>query len=105
MYGKVQVVSWVLQLEKDLEEARLKWADLTKERASLVVEVKLLPKPEADVAELQMTISKLCTAHQAKIEGLHRIHQAKVGRLCDLHSAKIEHKDSFYEAEKVRVLS
>ena len=39
MYNKVQVDSWVLQLEKDLEEARLKWVDLAKERANLFTDV------------------------------------------------------------------
>ena len=43
MYSKVQVDSRVPLLEKDLEEARLKWVDLAKELADLVVEVKKVP--------------------------------------------------------------
>ena len=43
MYSKVQVDSRVPQLEKDLKEARLKWVDLAKELADLVVEVKKVP--------------------------------------------------------------
>ena len=105
MYGKVQANSWVPHLEKDLEEAWLKWANLAKEWAALAVEVKMLTKLEADVAELQKTISELPIAHQDKIEGLRKTHQAEVERLCSLHSTERERKDSFCEVEKVRVLS
>ena len=97
----MQANSRVLQLEKDLEEARLKWANLAKEWAALAAEVKLLPKLEADVAELRKTISELHTAHQVEIEGLHKTHQAEVQRLRNPHSMEIERKDSFCEAEKV----
>ena len=52
LYNKVQANSRVRQLEKDLEEARLKWVDLAKERVVLTVEVKKVPKLKADVAKL-----------------------------------------------------
>ena len=45
--------SWVPQLEKDLEEARLKWVDLAKKRADLAAKVKNVPKLEAEVDELK----------------------------------------------------
>ena len=83
----------------------MKWADLAKERLVLAVEVKKLPKLEADVTALQKTVFELRGSHQAKIETLHDSHQAEVERLCSLHLAEIERKDAFYEAEKVRVLS
>ena len=40
----------------------------------------MLPKLEADVAELRNTISKLRIAHQDEIEGLRRTHEAEVER-------------------------
>ena len=43
----------MLQLEKELEEDRLKWVDLAKERLALVPEVKKVTKLEADVIALQ----------------------------------------------------
>ena len=101
MYSKVQVDSWVPQLEKDLEEARLKRVDLAKEQAVLVVKVKKVPKLEAEVDELKQNILKLCKFHQAEVEGLRTAHQVEVERLHDLHSVEIESKNSFYEAEKV----
>ena len=52
MYDKVQADSRVPQLEKELEEARLKWADLAKECLALALEVKKVPKLEADVTAL-----------------------------------------------------
>ena len=88
-----------------MEEARLKWVDLAKERAALAAKVKMVPKLEADVVELRKIISEFCTAHQAEIKGLCKTHQAEVERLCDLHSVEIERKDSLCGAEKVRVLS
>ena len=105
MYNKVQADSQVPQLEKGLEEAGLKWADLAKERAALAAEIKMVPKLKVDVVELRKAIAKLRTAHQGEIEGLHSAHQAKVEILRSLHSAEIESKDSFCEAEKVQVLS
>ena len=77
-----------------MEEARLKWADLAKERVVLLSEVKKVSKLEDDVTELKKLISEL-----------HNIHQAEIERLRSLHLAEIKCKDSFYEAEKVRVLS
>ena len=52
LYNKVQANSRVPQLEKDLEEAWLNWVDLAKEHIVLIVEVKKVPKLEADVADL-----------------------------------------------------
>ena len=63
MYNKVQADSRVPQLEKDLEEALLKWTDLAKERAALTSEVKKVPKLEVEVDELKHTISKVCSVH------------------------------------------
>ena len=80
-------------MEKDLEEARLKWVDLAKERIVLTVEVKKVPKLEADVVDLQKTITELRNIHQTEIERLHSIYQAET-----------ERKDAFYESENVRVL-
>ena len=45
--------SQVPQLEKDLEEARLKWAYLARERTNLAANVKKVPKLEAEVDELK----------------------------------------------------
>ena len=56
MNNKVQADSRVPQLEKDLEEAWLKWVDLAKECTALTVEVKKVPKLEAEVDELKQTI-------------------------------------------------
>ena len=95
MYSKVQTDSRVPQLEKDLEQAQLKWADLAKERADLAAEVKNVPKLEAEVDELKQNISKLRNVHQAELEGLCISHQAEVERLCGLHSVEIERKNSF----------
>ena len=53
MYCKVHADSRVPQLEKDLEEARQKWADLAKESAASVAEVKQVPKLKAKVDELK----------------------------------------------------
>ena len=72
-----------------MEEARLKWADLAKECASLAAKVNMVPNLEADVVELRKIISKLCTAHQDEIKGLRKTHQAEVERLCDLHLVEI----------------
>ena len=77
---------------------------MAKERVVLAIEAKKVLKLEADVAELQKTISELRNAHQAKIEGLYSSHQAEVERSRNLHIVEIERKDAFYEAKKVRVL-
>ena len=53
MHSKVQEDSRVPQLEKDLEEAWQKWADLAKERVDLAVEVKKVTKLEVRVDELK----------------------------------------------------
>ena len=53
MYKKMQADSRVPQLEKDLEEATLKWVDLTKEYIALAIEVKQVPNLEAEVEELK----------------------------------------------------
>ena len=45
---------------------------------------------EANVTELHKTIFELCNTHQNKIE-----------RLRGIHFAEIEHKDAFFESEKV----
>ena len=63
MYNKVQADSQVSQLEKQLEEAQLKWVDLAKELLALAPEVKKVPKVEADVIALQKIIFKLCGSH------------------------------------------
>ena len=76
-----------------MEEAWLKWADLAKERIVLTVEVKKVPKLEADVVDLQKTIIELRNIHQTEIERLRSIHQAET-----------ERKDAFYESENVWVL-
>ena len=52
LYNKVQVESRVPQLEKDLEEAGLKWADLAKEPIVWTTKVKKVRKMEANVAKL-----------------------------------------------------
>ena len=57
--SSAKVDSRVPQLEKDLEEARLKWTDLAKEHAALTFEVKKVPKLEVEVDELKHTISKV----------------------------------------------
>ena len=44
MYKKVQADSWVPHMEKDLEEARLKWVDVAKEHVVLAIKVKQVPK-------------------------------------------------------------
>ena len=49
MYYKVQADFRVPQLEKGLEESRLKWADLAIECASLAAKVKKVPKLEVKV--------------------------------------------------------
>ena len=85
IYSKVKADSRVPQLEKDLEEARLKWVDLAKERVVLVAEVKKVPKLEAEVDELKQNISKLCNVHQAEVERLRTAHRAEVERLHGLH--------------------
>ena len=85
MYDKVQADSWVSQLEKELEEARLKWANLTKEPLTLATKVKKVPKLEADVTALQKILSELCGSHQAEIETLRGAQQAEVERLRSLH--------------------
>ena len=45
------------QLEKELEEAQLKWADLAKELVVRIAKVKKVRKLDADVAELEKSIS------------------------------------------------
>ena len=67
--------------------------------------MKTVPQLKAKVDELKQTILKLHSVHEAEVEGLRTAHQAEVKILRDLHSVEIEHKDSFYEARKVRVLS
>ena len=77
---------------------------MAKERVVLATKAKKVLKLEADVAELQKTISELRNTQQAKIEGLHSYHQVEVERSCNLHIEEIERKDAFYEAKKVRIL-
>ena len=105
MYNKVQVDSRVSQLEKNLEEARLKWVDLAKEHVALATKVRQVSKLEAKVDELKQTMAKLRKVHQAEVEGFRAAHEAEVERLRGLHSTEIERKDAFCEAEKVLVLS
>ena len=93
------------QLEKELEEAQLKWANMAKKHLALAIEVKKVLKLEANVTTLKKTIFKLHGSHQVEIETLLYMHQVEVERLCDLHSAEIEHKDYFWETGKVQVLS
>ena len=75
-----------------MEEARVKWVDLEKELATLVVEVRQMPKLEVEGFRV---------VHETKVERLQSSHQAEVERLCGLHSTKIERKDAFCETEKV----
>ena len=63
MYKQVQAESRFPQLEKDLKEARLKGFDLVKERAALSIEVKQVPKQEAEVEELKQIVVKLHGVH------------------------------------------
>ena len=105
MYSKVQVDSQIPQLDKDLEEAQLKWTNLAKERADLVAEVKKVSKLKVELDELKQNILRLCNVHQAEVKGLHTAHQVMVERLHGLHSEDIECKNSFCEVERVRVLS
>ena len=63
-----------------------------------------MPKIEAEVEELKQTIAKLCSFHKAEVEGLRPSHQTEAERLRGLYSMKIERKDTFFKAEKVRVL-
>ena len=63
MYNKVQVDSRVPQLEKDLEESRLKWVDLVKERAALAIEVRQVPKLQPEVKELKEITTKFHNHH------------------------------------------
>ena len=67
MYNKVQVDSRVPQLEKDIEESRLKWVDLVKERAALATEVRQVPKLEPEVKELKTITTNFCNHHQAEV--------------------------------------
>ena len=50
-------------------------------------------------------MAKLCSVHQAEVEGFCAVHEVKVERLCGLDSTEIEWKDAFCEAEKVRLQS
>ena len=74
MYNKVQVDSLVLQLEKELEEARLKCVNLAKELLVLATKVKKVPKLEAGVTARQKIISKLRSSYQDEIETLRDTH-------------------------------
>ena len=80
LYNKVQANSWVPQLKKDLEKARLKWIDLAQERIFFTAEVKTVLKLEVDVVDLQKTITELRSIHQIEIKRLHSIHQAEIER-------------------------
>ena len=73
-----------------MEEDRLKWTNLAKEHAVLFAKVKKVSGLESDVTELHKTIFELCNTHQNKIE-----------RLRGIHFAEIEHKDAFFESEKL----
>ena len=74
------------------------------ECTTLAAEVKTIPQLKVEVDELKQTILKLHSVHLAEVEGLCTAHQAEVKILRDLHSVEIKHKDSFYEAKKVRVV-
>ena len=74
MYSKVQADSRVPQLEKELEEARLKWVDLSREQVDLAAEVKKLSKLEIEVDKLKQNISKLRNIHQVEVERLYTTH-------------------------------
>ena len=52
LYNMVQTSFRVPQLEKNLEEAWLKWADLANEHAVWTAKVRKVQKLEVDVAEL-----------------------------------------------------
>ena len=66
MHSKVQVNSLIPQPKKDLEEARMKWVDLIKEKADLTTEVKKVPKLEVEVDELKQNKSKLRNVPKAR---------------------------------------
>ena len=66
MYSKLQEDSRVPQLDKDLEEARLKWVNLAKEHVVLTDEVKKELKLKVIVAELQKTIFEPRNIHKTK---------------------------------------
>ena len=83
LYNKVQAESRVPQLEKNLEEARLKWADFAKETIIWISKVKKVRNMEADVTGLEKSISQLRSVHQTEIE----------------------RKDVFSESEKAQVLT
>ena len=63
IYNKEKSDSRGPLLEKDLEEALLKWVDIVKECASLAAEVRWVSKLEAEVKKLKETIKKLRNAH------------------------------------------
>ena len=67
LYNKVQAKSRVPKLEKGLEKARLEWVEHLKERIAWVADVKTR-KLEADVVELEKSITQLRSIHQAELE-------------------------------------
>ena len=68
LYNKVQAKSRVPKLEKELEQARLEWAKLPKERTAWIANVKKTRKLEADVVDLEKSITQLRSIHQADLE-------------------------------------
>ena len=56
------------QLEKELEEARLKWTESSKDSVVWTAEVKKVMKLEVDVVELEKSLSQLRSIHQVEIQ-------------------------------------
>ena len=52
-----------------------------KEGVALAVEVRQVPKLEAELKELKETTTKLHNTHQAEVKGLCVVHEAEVERL------------------------
>ena len=59
LYNKGHIDSRVPRLEKDLEQARLKWANMAKQHVVWIAEVRKVRKLEADVTELEKSMSQL----------------------------------------------
>ena len=64
-----------------MEEARLKLVDLEKERNVMAAPLKRVPQLEAEVEDLENSITLQCSIHQAGVKGLHAAHKLKIERL------------------------
>ena len=56
------------ELEKELENSWMEWIELLKERTAWVVDVRKMRKLDADVAELEKSITQLHNIHQVELE-------------------------------------